>query len=29
LGAFDPPTGKTAMSSPPTVWDANKTMAPR
>lgn len=29
LGAFDPPTGKTAMSSPPAVWDANKTMAPR
>ncbi|HZQ39648.1 MAG TPA: hypothetical protein VFA87_02605 [Rhizomicrobium sp.] len=29
LGAFDPPTGKTAMSSPPTVWDANRTLAPR
>lgn len=28
LGKFDPPTGKTAMSSP-TVWDANRTMAPR
>jgi hypothetical protein len=30
LGAFDPPTSKTtAMSSPPTVWDANRTQAPR
>lgn len=30
LGAFDPPTGgKTAMSSPSAVWDANKTMAPK
>ena len=30
LGTFDPPTGgKTAMSSPPAVWDANKTMAPK
>ena len=30
LGAFDPPTGgKTAMSSAPQVWDANKTMVPK
>ena len=30
LGLFDAPTGgKTAMSSPPAVWDANKTMAPK
>jgi hypothetical protein len=30
LGAFDPPTGgKTAMDSSPTVYDANRTMAPR
>ena len=30
LGAFDAPTGgKTALSSPPKVWDANKTMAPK
>jgi hypothetical protein len=28
LGKFDAPAGKSAMSSP-TVWDANKTQAPR
>ena len=29
LGAFDPPTGKTAMSNKPVQSDANRQMAPR